>query len=277
VYAQLEEAIGTDKLLAMAKSLGLDPTDVGLAKNPSLVLGTAQVSVLEMAAAYATFARGGTFLAPQVITKVTTADGTVLPWAAPAPKPILTKAQNDILDYCLQQVVLKGTGTGANFGTVVAGKTGTTSDFNDAWFIGFTPRLTAAVWMGYRDGSKPMINLFGASGGAQGGGEPAALWRRFMTAVTANGSNPAYTGSFDPVTTFPGALIGSPSNLVSFPKGLGVATTTTTVPRTFIAAGPPTTLPAGRPTTTLPHFIPPTTLPTTVTTRPFTTTTVKGH
>jgi penicillin-binding protein 1A len=271
VYAQLETAIGTDKLLAMAKSMGLDPADVGLAKNPSLVLGTAQVSVLEMAAAYSTFARGGTFLSPQVITRVTTADGTPLPWGAPAPKPILTKAQNDILDYCLQQVVLKGTGTAANFGTAIAGKTGTTSDSTDAWFIGFTPRLTAAVWMGYRDGSKPMMNLFGAPGGAQGGGEPAALWRRFMTAVTANGSNTNYTGTFTPVTSFPGALIGSPSNLVSFPKGLGTATTITTAPRAAVSTGPSfvpapvTTLPSGHPIpTTLPRA-PPSTLPTTTT------------
>jgi penicillin-binding protein 1A len=276
VYAQLETAIGTDKLLAMAKQMGLDPADVGLAKNPSLVLGTAQVSVLEMAAAYATFARGGTFLSPQVITKVTTADGTVLPWAPPAPKQILTKAQNDILDYCLQQVVLKGTGVGANFGTPVAGKTGTTSDYTDAWFIGFTPKLTAAVWMGYRDGSQSMTNLFGTSGGAQGGGEPATLWRHFMTAVTANGTNPAYTGAFDPVTAFPGNLIGSPSSLVSFPKGLGTATTTTVPKATISPTGPPATSPGTRSTTTLPPVA--TTKPvatTTATTKPVTSTTKK--
>ncbi|MDQ1364505.1 MAG: penicillin-binding protein [Acidimicrobiaceae bacterium] len=283
VYAQLEMAIGTDKLLAMAKQLGLDPSDVGLARNPSLVLGTAQVSVLEMAAAYSTFSRGGTFLAPQVITKVTTSDGTVLPWGAPTPKPILTKAQNDILNYCLQQVVLKGTGVAANFDTAIAGKTGTTSDFTDAWFIGYTPKLTAAVWMGYRDGSKSMTNIGGTAGGAQGGGVPASLWRHFMTAVTANGSNGSYTGTFNPVTTFPGTLIGSPSNLVSFPKGTGTATTTIPAtpltptpgaPRNTVPSGPPTTAPRGRSTTTLPQST--TTLPnTSTTTKARTTTTTK--
>ncbi len=287
VYAQLEMAIGPDKLLAMARSLGLDPGDVGLSKNPSLVLGTAQVSVLEMAAAYSTFARGGTFVPPQVISKVTTADGTVLPWGSPTPKVILTKAQNDILDYCLQQVVQRGTGVGANFSTEIAGKTGTTNDSTDAWFIGFTPKLTAAVWMGYRDGSKPMIGLGGTTGGAQGGGIPATLWRHFMTAVTGNGSdkNP-YTGSFTPVTNFPGNLIGSPSNLVSFPKGMGTATTTipptptpTFTPKaTGPATGPSTTTPGGKtaPTTTLP--LTGTTLPVTNTTKPGrTTTTIKVH
>jgi penicillin-binding protein 1A len=278
VYAQLEMAIGPDKLLAMATQLGLDPADVGLAKNPSLVLGTAQVSVLEMAAAYSTFARGGVYLTPQVITKVTTADGTALPLPTAAPKQILTKQQNDILNYCLQQVVQKGTGIAANFGTPVAGKTGTTNDSTDAWFIGYTPRLTAAVWMGYRDGSKPMIGLGGSAGGAQGGGIPASLWRRFMSAVTANGSNPAYTGSFAPVTSFPGSLIGSPSNLISFPKGTGTATTTTVARSlTTLVPGPGTTLPSSRPTTTLPRGGT-TTLPITNTTRPrSTSTTVKRH
>jgi penicillin-binding protein 1A len=178
-------------------------------------------------------------------------------------------------------VVQKVTGVGANFGTGVAlaGKTGTTNDSTDAWFIGFTPRLTAAVWMGYRDGSKPMVNLFGASGGAQGGGEPATLWRHFMTAVTNNGTNPAYTGAFPAAPDLGGALIGSPSSLVSFPKGLGVATTTTipTVRPTGPAVTTPVTTPitpVSRPTsstTVLPVVT--TTLPKTTTTLPKTTTT----
>jgi membrane peptidoglycan carboxypeptidase len=231
------------------------------------------VSVLEMAAAYSTFARGGSYLTPQVITKVTTADGTVLPWAASVPKPILTKAQNDILTYCLQQVVQMGTGVGANFATDIAGKTGTTNDSTDAWFIGYTPKLTAAVWMGYRDGSKSMTGLGGTPGGAQGGGIPATLWRHFMTAVTGDGSNAAYTGSFNPVTTFPGALIASPTNLVSFPKGLGTVTTTTVaVPKTTpttVAAAPPTTAPEARPTTTV--------VPQPTTTKPTTNTTTRAE
>jgi penicillin-binding protein 1A len=212
---------------------------------------------------------------PQVIAKVTTADGTVLPMATPAPKQILTKAQNDILNYVLQQVVQKGTGVNANFPTPIAGKTGTTNDSTDAWFIGYTPRLTAAVWMGYRDGSKPMLNLGGTSGGAQGGGIPAGLWRHFMAAVTANGANGAYTGSFAPVATFPGPLIATPSSLISFPKGTGTATTTT-VPKstsTPVAPGPGTTTPVNRPATTVPHS-PTTTVAVTSTSRPGKTTTV---
>lgn len=279
VYAQLEQAIGTPKLVAMATALGLDPRDVGLGNHPSLVLGTAQVSVLEMAAAYATFARGGNFLAPQVITKVTTANGTVLPWASPAPKQILTQKQDEVLEYCLQQVVAKGgTGAGASFNTPIAGKTGTTSSYTDAWFIGFTPKLTAAVWIGYLDGTTSMLNLFGKSGGVEGGDEPATLWRHFMTAATQDGSltNP-YTGSFVAPQNMNGAIIKSPTALVSFPKGLGTptTTTTTTLPKAAGSPGTATTLPPGHPPTNLAPVA--TTVPVTETTRLGITPTTRPH
>ncbi|MGH9125003.1 MAG: transglycosylase domain-containing protein [Acidimicrobiales bacterium] len=233
IYAQLEMAIGPAKLLAMVKQFGLNPADVGLAPNASLVLGTAQVSVLEMAAAYATFARGGVYLPPQVVTKVTTANGTPLPWPSAAPTMVISPAQDAIVEYCLQQVVQTGgTAPSAFFGTPIAGKTGTTSDFTDAWFDGFTPKLTAAVWVGYPTNAKPMVGILGSSGGVQGGGEPATLWRNFMQAATNNGTNPAYTGAFDPVTPeqlAAGMDLKSPTNLVTFPAGLGTATTTTTL------------------------------------------------
>ncbi|HEX3426961.1 MAG TPA: transglycosylase domain-containing protein [Acidimicrobiales bacterium] len=282
VYAQLEMAIGPAKLLAMAESMGLSASDVGMKTNASLVLGTAQVSVLEMAAAYSTFARGGVYLAPQVITKITTANGTVLPWPSAAPKTILTPAQNQVLEYVLQQVVQKGgTAPGANFGTPIAGKTGTTSDYTDAWFDGFTPKLTAAVWIGYPSNSKPMVGILGSSGGVEGGGEPATLWRHFMQAVTQNGTNQQYTGAFVMPTPkqLGGALIGPPSSLVSYPKGLGTATTTTlpttastSLPR--VTTRPTTTTPVGHTTPTqAPPPVTDTTVPVTPTTRPTHTTT----
>jgi membrane peptidoglycan carboxypeptidase len=275
VYAQLEQAIGADKLVQMAKDLGLNPADVGLSPNASLVLGTPQVSVLEMAGAYATFARGGSFVSPQVITKVTAADGTPLPWAVPAPHPVLTRQQNDQVVYCLQQVVAKGTGTGAYFGTPIAGKTGTTNNSTDAWFIGFTPKLTTAVWMGYPNGDEPMADLRGVKGGVQGGQLPATLWNRFMSSVTANGS---YTGNFNPVTTFPGALLGSPPG-IGFPQGTGIAAPP---PKPLTVTAPPSSVsPATHTGPTLPTAptIPFSTLPksttTTPVTKPVTTTTKK--
>ncbi len=255
VYAQLEMAIGPAKLVAMAEQMGLSPSDVGLGNHPSLVLGTAQVSVLEMAAAYATFARGGNFLSPQVITKVTTANGTVLPWASPAPKQILTPKQDEVLEYCLQQVVAKGgTGVGASFNTPIAGKTGTTSSYTDAWFIGFTPKLTTAVWIGYEDGTTSMLNLFGKSGGVVGGDEPDTLWRHFMIAATQNGPGPIPPtpgpSALPPHSTWTGPLIKSPTNLVSFPKGMGTPTTTTGATHPATAdrpRAPPRLVPLTRP------------------------------
>jgi hypothetical protein len=94
-----------------------------------------------------------------------------------------------------------------------------------------------------------MMNLFGHTGSEQGGGEPTTLWKHFMAAVTNYGNNPAYTGQFANVTSFPGALIGSPTNLVSFPKGTGLATTTT-LPRASLATGPAVTTPSYTGTTT---------------------------
>ncbi|HSS09533.1 MAG TPA: transglycosylase domain-containing protein, partial [Acidimicrobiales bacterium] len=229
VYAQLEMAIGPDKLSKMATQLGITSN---LPANASLVLGTSEVSVLDMASAYSTFADGGTHTDPQFITKVTTADGTPLPWNHPAPRPVLTKNQTDVVNYCLQRVVLYGTGTGAQFGKPVAGKTGTTTDFTDAWFIGYTPKITAAVWMGYPKSATPMMNLRGTSGGVQGGSIPASIFSRFMAAVTRSGD---YTGAFDTNFSFSAKIIGSPTSGIFYPLGTGSTTTivppsTTTAP-----------------------------------------------
>ncbi|MDQ1377510.1 MAG: hypothetical protein QOE15_1683, partial [Acidimicrobiaceae bacterium] len=134
------------------------------------------------------------------------------------------------------------------------------------------------VWMGYRDGSKSMTGIGGTSGGAQGGGVPATLWRHFMTAVTANGANASYTGAFNPVTTFPGTLIGSPSSLVSFPKGTGTATTTTLPKVSIVPTGPSGPSGPSGPATTAPRGRPGTTVPSATTTVPlYPTTTAKGR
>jgi len=166
-----------------------------------------------------------------------------------------------------------GTGTNAFFGTPIAGKTGTTSNYTDAWFDGFTPKLTTAVWIGYPGSTRSMIDLFGQSGGVEGGDEPAILWRRFMQAVTQ--SDPGYTGTFVMPTPqqLGGTVIKSPSTLVSFPKGLGTPTTTTTsVPKsvteptitTPVQRTAPSTAPPYTPTTTPPTVPVTTPEPTTV-------------
>ena len=150
VYAQVVARIGAANLDAMAEALGISPSELPGA-YPSQVLGTADVSPLEMAAAYATFADGGVYHAPLLITKVTTATGSPCPCRSRrSSRVVLTPAEAAMETYVLQQVVLWGTGTAAgDVGSPVAGKTGTTEHSSDAWFIGYTPHLTTAVWMGY--------------------------------------------------------------------------------------------------------------------------------
>jgi penicillin-binding protein 1A len=257
VYAQLEMAIGPQRLVDMATQLGINPAE--LAPNPSLVLGTAQVSVLEMAAAYNTFADGGSYIPPRFITKVTTADGTVVPWTEPPPRQVLTRAQAAVITYCLQQVVLRGTGTAAALlRQPVAGKTGTTSSYTDAWFIGYTPHLTAAVWMGYPSGSRPMTDglVRGIQPGVEGGSIPAQIFNRFLSQAIGDGP---YTGSFDQVRRLTGNVVPLPSG-VTYPLGTGSTTTTapaSTVPSTTTSttARTTTSTPAGA-TTVTPSTVP---------------------
>jgi penicillin-binding protein 1A len=274
VYAQLEMAVGPTKLVKVATQMGINASE--LAPNASLVLGSSEVSVLEMAGAYSTFADGGTHISPQVITRVTTSNGTPLPWPAPSVTPILTRAQNSVVTYCLQQVVQRGTGTGAAlYRQTIAGKTGTTNDYADAWFIGYTPHLTAAVWMGYPEGSQhKMTDVRGIRPGVQGGSLPAQIFNRFMSAAIT--ANPSYMGSFDTPSSLSGTSISAPKGIL-YPLGTGsttstsTASSTTSTSRTTTTTGPATsttTRPTGTTTVTTPTTRTTTTTTVTTTTRP---------
>jgi penicillin-binding protein 1A len=268
VYAQVVDRIGPDKLDAMAEALGISPSELPGA-YPSQVLGTADVSPLEMAAAYATFADGGVYHAPLLITRVTRADGTPLPPPVqPQSRVVLSADEAAQETYVLQQVVLRGTGGSAgDVGSPVAGKTGTTEHSSDAWFIGYTPKLTTAVWMGYAASAAPMVNFRGLTS-VQGGSIPAQLWHNYMSQALA--TDPQYTGSFPVVYSLSGQILTPPGpESVQFPLGLGTTTTTTppvasTVP-TATTTPSPTTTPTGTtvpstPATTVP---PPTSTPAT--------------
>lgn len=285
VYAQVVDKIGAENLDSMAISLGIRPSEMAGAYL-SQVLGTAQVSPLEMAAAYATFADGGVYHQPLLITKVTKADGSSLPLPIdPQSRMVLTPSQAAQLDYVLQQVVLRGTGTAAGgIGSDVAGKTGTTEHSSDAWFIGFTPHLSTAVWMGYADSIRPMVNFRGYSS-IQGGGIPAELWHSYMASVLA--SMPQYKGTF-PSVTLTGKVLTPPTDIPGLP-GLPAppppppppsattapATTPTTTPSTTAATKPsPSSTPQQPPSTSPPTSA--SSSPTTRSTRPTTTTTPVG-
>src|SRR5206468_1304442 len=109
-------------------------------------LGTPTVSVLEMADMYLTFATRGLHVSPSVVLKVTDSSGHLLEERTPPRTRALEPAQADVVNFVLQQVVKDGTGTHANPGVPVAGKTGTTENYGDACFCGYTPGLATAVW-----------------------------------------------------------------------------------------------------------------------------------
>lgn len=228
VYAQLIKAVGPDSVIKLARAAGISSP---LVQNISLALGTSEVSVLEMASGYSTFANRGVHLEPTVILEVTTADGRVLePARPPARTKVMEPAQADVVNYCLQQVIRRGSGTGAGFGRPAAGKTGTTQDFGDAWFVGYTPKLTTAVWLGFPEGSdKKMDNVRGQE--VRGGSFPAAIFKRFMQAVSKSSPD---LGSFPAVTSFPGKVLKLDGGVI-----LPTTTTTTLVPPA--PASPPST------------------------------------
>jgi membrane peptidoglycan carboxypeptidase len=234
VYAQVVDKLGAANLDSMAAQLGIRPSELG--DFPSEVLGSDEVSPLEMAAAYATFAAGGVYHSPVFVTRVTDSSGHNLPLPVPSvSRQVLTSQQAAEESYVLQQVVLRGTGTAAGgVGSAVAGKTGTTDNSANAWFIGYTPNLTAAVWMGYANSFRPMY-------GIQGGTVPAELWHDFMSAAIS--LEPQWAGTFPSVYSLSGSVLEPPSaSSLEFPLGMGTTSTT-------VAPSTTTTVPASSTTT----------------------------
>lgn len=149
VAVRLVDRIGVERVIRQARKLGIEsPLD----KNLSLALGSSSVSLLEMVRAYAVFANGGELAEPLFITKVTDRDGKVLEENDPNLKRVLSPEIAYVLTDMLKNVIQSGTGrAAAKLGRHVAGKTGTTSEYRDGWFIGYTPNLIAGVWVGYDD------------------------------------------------------------------------------------------------------------------------------
>ena len=206
VYADLSMMIGPDNIAATAGEMGITST---IGDNPSIALGglTTGVSPLEMANAYATLADGGermngTMLAddgqpaPISITRVTDDQGNVLLRNTVVRTRVLQPWQAGLETSILQQVIERGTGQAAAIGRPAAGKTGTTTNFADAWFCGYTPALSAAVWVGYPGSQREMI-VRGIR--VAGGTFPATIWSRFASAALAD--VPAQ--AFPPFTTPP--------------------------------------------------------------------------
>lgn len=176
VFARLIMDVGPENVVDVAKRMGITSK---IRPFPSIALGSEAVSVLEMASAYSTLARGGQYLAPVAITKVTDANGNIIDEV----KPKATKAIDPWVAYTtvdiLKDVVKYGTGTRARIRWPAAGKTGTAQEYRDAWFVGFTKQVSTAVWVGYRKAQIPMRNIHGFAR-VYGGTLPAMIWREYM-------------------------------------------------------------------------------------------------
>jgi len=182
VYAQLVLQVGPDKAVALAHAAGITSD---LPAEPSITLGAGDVSPLELADAYLTFAREGQRVEPFAIAKVETPDGRTLFDASPKVTTAMKPDTAHLVDFVLQQVIDRGTGTAAKLDRPVAGKTGTTENSTDAWFAGYTPDYAAVVWMGYPESNqRPMDNVHGIS--VTGGTLPTEIWHQFMTSALAD-------------------------------------------------------------------------------------------
>jgi len=161
--------LGPDRVIEYARRMGISSD---LRPHLSLALGTSEVTPLEMASAYGVLANLGVRVAPVAILKVTDASGKVLYEHFPDREIALAPPVAYLMTDILKGVITRGTGRAANIGRPAAGKTGTTDDYRNAWFIGYTPTLVAAVWVG-NDDNTPMRRVVG-------GGLPAKIWAAFM-------------------------------------------------------------------------------------------------
>lgn len=177
---KVADQVGMSKIIDLAESMGissLQPED----NNLSSALGglTKGVRPIDMAEAYATIANGGVHVKPVAITKIVDRNGNILEENSIEEKRVVDEKDAYVLTNMLESVITDGTGGNAAIGRPVAGKTGTTDDSKDAWFVGYTPDLATAVWIGDDYGSQTLH-------GITGGDTPAIIFNAFMTRALAN-------------------------------------------------------------------------------------------
>lgn len=172
VAVRLGLEVGPKNVVRTAHRLGIASK---LDANPSIALGTSEVSVLELVGAYATFANGGLMASPHVVTRIRTAQGNKVVYARSTDTPprVVDARAVGMMNTMMQETLQSGTAKKADLpGWSAAGKTGTSQDFRDAWFIGYTGTLVTGVWLGNDDNSPTKK--------ATGGGLPVDVWTRFM-------------------------------------------------------------------------------------------------
>ncbi len=275
VFAQLIGDVGVKNTAEMAHRLGITMVAAdgnqpnGEPYGVSLTLGAAEVSPLDMASAYSVFAARGVQYASTPIMRVTDANGKVLEDNTKrAGKRVLAEAVADNVTDALKGVINGGTGTGANIGRPdgAAGKTGSTENNADAWFVGFTPALSTAIWMGYSDSNNKSLKNIKGVATVYGGTIPASTWRDYMSQALKG----APAADFPKPAPLAGDIGAGPRRQPEDLRPQIVEPIYITPPITLFL-DPPTTL-LRPPTTTIPPFLgflttttrPPTTTTTTV-------------
>lgn len=204
-FAQLILDLGPNNVAELANRLGVEHITLDKQYTLGLTLGANEVSPLEMAAGFSVFANHGIKPGATPVAKLLTSDGRVLEDnTQPHGQRVLAAAVADWTTKMLTGVIQGGTGKRADIGRPAAGKTGTAQEYRAAWFVGYTPQLSTAVWMGYADTPRPLRNINGVSS-VFGGTIPAATWQRFMKAAHAD----------KPVEQFPEpGLLPAPSSKI---------------------------------------------------------------
>jgi len=185
VYAQLTELVGPAAIVRTARRLGITSP---LKKYFAIGLGAEAVNPLEMARSFSTFANQGRRIdgavfgnRPRAISTIRNETGRIVDDNRAIQRPVLTENTAALVTSLLHNVVTGGTGRQAQLpdGRPVAGKTGTTENYGDAWFVGYTPQLVTAVWVGYPNTLRPMLTEYHGDAVA-GGTFPALIWKSFM-------------------------------------------------------------------------------------------------
>ena len=194
---KLAREVGVDKIVANAEKMGISTlVDSGAYSDVNLAMAlgglSKGVNPLEMASAYGVLATNGLYSKPIALLKIVDREGKVLYQAKPQTKRVVDAASAYMTTNMLEDVLVSGTAGGMGIGRPAAGKTGTTDTYIDAWFVGYTPDLSTAVWVG-DDNNKPMQRMYGS-------GAPLSIWHEFM--VNALASTPR-TGFSNPGVTVP--------------------------------------------------------------------------
>ena len=178
VSVKLVDAVGVETVVDYLDRFHFDAE---LGANLSIALGTSEMSLLDLTSGYTAFAGGGVKVEPVTVRKVEDKDGTVFFQAQPRRREVLSPQTAALMTYILEGVVERGTATSIKaLGRPAAGKTGTTNDQRDAWFIGYTPDLVVGVWIGFDEQSRSMGKM------GTGGRVAAPIWLEFMQAAVAS-------------------------------------------------------------------------------------------